>query len=446
MSKKWKPSRFNAWRFAEDGTLVVYNSYTGSIVGAPPECAEDILKVLRSSTISSEPLDDLAAELAEGGYLVPQSTDEFEALDDLYKQRMQGGRHLHLILLPTEDCNFRCTYCYEFFKRGKMRQDVQDSIVTWLDANSSRYDSVHIEWFGGEPLFADDVVLSLGQRLKSIALKHGLSHVSSMTTNGYYLDVDMMERLLQIDCATFTITIDGLEVSHDSKRILNGGGKTFSTIMENIFALRETKLDFNIRIRSNFDPHSLQSADDFVSYIINNFGGDSRFGDVNIRPISKWNGPNDSLYEICDAKQGETARKQILEKAMTGGFYERSLKYYCQPTGAVCYASKPNSFVIGADGKIMKCTLELDTQERNIVGQVLPDGVFDIDYNKMALWIMSGSDDAHCRSCYFAPSCQGAACAKERFDLGVRPCPKAKQNLTETLRTIYNGEMMTVSI
>ena len=28
-------------------------------------------------------------------------------------------RRLHLILLPTEQCNFRCKYCYEDFQHGR---------------------------------------------------------------------------------------------------------------------------------------------------------------------------------------------------------------------------------------------------------------------------------------------------------------------------------------
>ena len=32
---------------------------------------------------------------------------------------------LHLILLPTEACNFRCTYCYEDFRLGRMEPVVE---------------------------------------------------------------------------------------------------------------------------------------------------------------------------------------------------------------------------------------------------------------------------------------------------------------------------------
>ncbi|HEY0068405.1 MAG TPA: hypothetical protein VGE04_00395, partial [Chloroflexia bacterium] len=51
----------------------------------------------------------------------------------------------------------------------------------------------------------------------------------------------------------------------------------------------------------------------------------------------------------------------------------------------VCYASKPNSLMIRADGSIGKCTVALyDT--RNALGRILPNGTLDIDSSKLRLW------------------------------------------------------------
>ena len=40
-----------------------------------------------------------------------------------------SSRRLQLILMPTEQCNFRCTYCYESFSNGRMSQEVQDGVA-----------------------------------------------------------------------------------------------------------------------------------------------------------------------------------------------------------------------------------------------------------------------------------------------------------------------------
>ncbi len=439
---RWKASRYTARTQAADGGLVIYCSSNGAIAGVAPEEASLVRSALSRSTITEGPLEGVLQELAEAGFLVPIDTDEDQTLQNLRNERIQGGRTLHLILLPTEDCNFRCVYCYEQFKRHKMRRYVQDSVVEWFDRNANKYDNVFVEWFGGEPLHAADVVISLGKRLKDVAEHHGVVHISGMTTNGYNLTPTVMRQLLEVNCNTFTITLDGVKGEHDQHRVLADGSPTFDTIWKNILDLKATDLPFRVRIRHNFDPESLTKANEFLVLLSDSLGDDARFNDVNLRQIAKWGGPNDAEMVVCDARQGIDARYNLLNDALKMGFYEHALKFYLEPGGFVCYASNPNSLVIGADGKIMKCTLELDTEDRNIVGQVHRDGVFEIRGDKMAPWIMSGSGDGTCATCFMAPSCQGAACAKERFDRGIRPCPTDKKRIGQVLNLIYESEQL----
>jgi uncharacterized protein len=186
MQGRWKASRFTARTTESDGTLILYNSATGAIVGIPPAAIPLVRPATNRDAITLGPLKGIFAQLAQGGFLVPEETEEDEVLQTLIDRRIHSSRSLHLILLPTEDCNFRCVYCYESFKRGQMRRSVQESVAQWFEQNAHRFDEVFVEWFGGEPLYASNVVLSLGQRLYNTACKYGLRHYSAMTTNGYY--------------------------------------------------------------------------------------------------------------------------------------------------------------------------------------------------------------------------------------------------------------------
>jgi len=49
---------------------------------------------------------------------------EGELVNSLRTDRLQ------LILLPTEQCNFRCTYCYEDFAIGRMSDAVVAGVKT----------------------------------------------------------------------------------------------------------------------------------------------------------------------------------------------------------------------------------------------------------------------------------------------------------------------------
>ena len=58
---------------------------------------------------------------------------------------------------------------------------------------------------------------------------------------------------------------------------------------------------------------------------------------------------------------------------------------------SICYAAKPNSLLIRADGRIGKCTVLLNDPSNNI-GKFLPNGEIEINNEKLQPW-MYGYDD-----------------------------------------------------
>jgi uncharacterized protein len=71
------------------------------------------------------------------------------AVTSLQVAKALDPRSLHLILLPTERCNFRCTYCYERFDVGQMSRQVIDAVLAFLDSRASSLERLVIAWFGG---------------------------------------------------------------------------------------------------------------------------------------------------------------------------------------------------------------------------------------------------------------------------------------------------------
>ncbi len=108
-------------------------------------------------------------------------------------------------------------------------------------------------------------------------------------------------------------------------------------------------------------------------------------------------------------------------------------------TNYTCYAASPNSFVIGTDGMLYKCTVAF-YDERNHVGQLNPDGTMTLKEDLMNLWTKSGSEDSACRECFFAPSCHGDSCPWIRVHSGKRPCPEVKGSVQEILTVMDQQE------
>ena len=76
-------------------------------------------------------------------------------------------RRLHLILFPTEQCNFRCVYCYEDFVLGRMSESTISGILSLLSHRAADLDGLQISWFGGEPLAAYDIVTRISELIGS---------------------------------------------------------------------------------------------------------------------------------------------------------------------------------------------------------------------------------------------------------------------------------------
>ena len=74
--------------------------------------------------------------------------------------------HLQLIVNPTERCNLRCVYCYETFALGKMPQTVISGLLNLVRRRAEKgLKTFRLEFFGGEPLVAWDVVETLSRGL-----------------------------------------------------------------------------------------------------------------------------------------------------------------------------------------------------------------------------------------------------------------------------------------
>lgn len=428
-------SRFVSLSFDDDGALVVHSSRTGAIGVVAADQAETARRALLPTAVSHPPFTGVLADLVAGGMLIPQGMDEAQLVRDEYLERYDPTG-LHLVILPTEECNFRCVYCYESFLRGEMPDSVQAGIRRFVAANTE-LQWLNVQWFGGEPLLAPGIMIEMSRWFQQHAERHGIEYVATATTNGALLTPEVADQIIPLGVGTFQITLDGVEHDHDARRQGRHGEKTFQAIMDNLRYLRSSDLDFKVILRHNFDPETLTRVDAYLNLIGAEFGGDPRFS-THWHPIGRWGGANDATLQVCEGRSAAHAVLQTRRAAAAVGFRDESLVDELQPHGSVCYAANPRSFVIGPDGLVYKCTVELDYHDRNLVGKLRPDGVMEMDWHKLALWCETDGleGEKKCTTCWFSPGCHGAVCPKGWLDAGDVGCPPSKQMIGETLRYV----------
>jgi len=437
--KHFVPSRFNARSLAKDGTLILYNSFTGAISGFPAKVRSEVESLLRKEGIRAN-LQGLAHYLHERGYLVEAGTNELQRVRFLFGNLHYKQDNMELILLPSEECNFRCVYCYETFPRGTMEPWVRKAVISLLQRRAPALKTFQSSWFGGEPLLGLEAIRELGPQFVRICKDNGIAYGSGMTTNGYLLTPDVFQELISWNVRTYQITLDGAPEDHYRQRVLKEGGGTFEKILCNLQAMQRTTEQFSVFIRTNFNPENLKNIDDYLT-ILSDLKNDKRFV-LRFYAVGKWGGPNDRGMEIC-GQHGERERQQLDVLASELGYHVETRFPYMQARSgsSVCYAARPYSFIIGADGKIMKCTIALDTQDYNIVGHMTEDGRAEIDMDKFNLWVAPYfEDDEACKKCFFLPSCQGCSCPLSIIAHQERPCPEEKKNIKSTLQSVWEAK------
>jgi uncharacterized protein len=426
------PTRYLSYSTLDDGSLIVHCTRTGAMGAVPPEQAATVRDALRRSARHVGPLTGILRDLEEGGFLIPEGMDEQALVHERYLTKYDD-RTLNLIIMPTEKCNFRCTYCYESFERGTMSPEIREGIRRYV-RRQHRLQHLDIEWFGGEPLLAPEVVIELTRFFAEHCAGHGIAYTAGMTTNGSLLTPEVAEEIIPRGVHHFQITRDGLADDHNRRRVRFGGGDTYDSILTNLRYLRSTAHLFHVMIRHNFDPESLPRLPAFLAMLKEEFGGDPRFT-THFAPIGTWGGPNDADLSVCEGRsvlhELIRARRLALNAGFRGGVQIEKLR----PNGFVCYAANPRSFVIGSDGRLYKCTVELDYHDRNVVGRLHPDGTMTLDWRKMALWCeTNGLDEGKkCGTCFFSPACHGAVCPKQWMDENDCACPEERVAIREVL-------------
>jgi uncharacterized protein len=440
----WKPSRFNARALSPEGDLILYNSLSGAFSGFRPAKRAEVEGLLKRAGTRAK-REGLVKYLVERGFLVPMEAKEFDRFRLAYGAAQHRQDVLELILLASEECNFRCVYCYETFPRSTMEPWVREAVLKLIERRAPRLNKLTISWFGGEPLLGLDAIRTIAPHALDLSQRNNIPFRSDMTTNGYLLTPEVFEELVSWNVKTYQISIDGGAESHDHKRVLKGGGDTYDVIMRNLRATKKVTDFFKIILRVNYDLQNIDRLEAFTEELLADFAGDTRYS-VRFYPVGQWGGENDADLQVCGTGKRQTQALQVMAAAK-GAKVESPLANLRPNTGlTLCYAARPYNLLIGADGKIMKCTIALDTKDHNVVGRLTGDGRADIDIDKLARWVAPYyEDDAGCKSCFFVPVCQGCSCPLVRIESSERPCPDEKSIIRETLRTAWSIERHTAA-
>lgn len=311
-------------------------------------------------------------------------------------------RRFELIILPTEQCNFRCTYCYEDFEIGAMKAPVVEGIKRLLRSRAEDIDVLTISWFGGEPLLATRIVLDVSTFAHGLMNARGKVFTSGITTNGYKLTPSLFDALLDAGVTQYQISLDGPAELHDKTRRRADGEGTFAKIWANLVAIaakgeRDKSTAFHVLLRVHYDSQTAYQLEPLLAAIHSQLAPSNRFT-LLMHEIERLGGQNDDAIAVPTAADHAHVRT-LLEKYGGHGSPGKAHTLAADVQGYVCYAARANSLLVRADGRLGKCTVALN-DDRNVVGRLHPDGTVEVSNERMAPWLRGlFSGDADVLAC-----------------------------------------------
>ena len=301
------------------------------------------------------------------------------------------GEALELTILPTERCNLNCVYCYETFQLGKMKSEVVRSVTRLIARRGPHLRRLAIDWFGGEPLLAMDVIEEIASAAQAAAGDNPhLDYSSSATTNGVLLTADRARKLAALGVRTLHVSLDGPAEAHDETRVNKKGEGTFAGLHDNLVAIRDSDIDVRIKLRVHVTQRNHQLLRGFTDELIETFVPDKRF-DIYYFPIVDLGGPKQGELKVLSNQEANAVITRLSEQLAAArerlGVYpdKEPNKWSCK-SAYVCYAAKANAWVIRSNGRLAKCTVGFE-DERNDVGRLTPGGEFELQEDRLPVWM-----------------------------------------------------------
>ncbi|WP_032120997.1 radical SAM/SPASM domain-containing protein [Clostridium amazonitimonense] len=377
---------------------------------------ESLLNNLERETFNLEETDYLK-KLATIGSIIPNEYIELNQLKFLYNQYKFNNNVFHIILNPTLNCNFRCSYCYEEHKTESFNEEIMNRIIKLVERKSSEENKIQVAWFGGEPLLEFDKIKHLTDMFKNICSNNNCLYEAKIITNGYLLNDKNIKKLKDLNITNAQITLDGTKEYHDKKRHLQNGEGTYEKVKESCVNI--LKNDIKLTLRVNIDEENYEDISNLFNVIPDIYKKNVNFQASNLFQQKE----NLNFYLLY---------KKVIDSGFS--FNDSSNRLI------KCEAATPNAVTIYPDGKLTFCSLA--AEEGNFFGNLDSDGRIKITNKELYynFYSVDPFDTEICNDCIELPMCMGT-CVFTRFKNKGKCTKTAGLSLQDRMKLhVYNDK------
>lgn len=402
-----KLSKYNLC-YPKNDQYIVFNTFTNSLVILSSEEYHD-LQIL--TTLSPENIN-IYKQL---GLIIDDNVDELAMMrfDNAF---FSANAEPHFRILTTTACNAKCIYCYEEGIPIKtMDNKTANKVVEFIRKTATSDQTIHIEWFGGEPLVNIQPIISICTELNSL----GYAYESTMVTNGILLTNNNIEKLKSICRLTkIQITLDGLADVYSSVKKVSPD--SFYTVLKNIELLANNEI--TVQVRMNYVDNHIDLAS-LIQYLGNTLGFNKRIF-YYIYPVfeKQQSVPRDVMEHVLS----------LNDLLVTTGLMKKGDLYQFKYRQTRCFASNYNSYTIAPDGSLYNCTHVM--HEEGYVGTLENYS----PYNPNRIRFVEQTVSKQCSECKLYPFCKGGCRAAELGEAELHQCVIYKSCIEAVLERLLD--------
>ena len=219
---------------------------------------------------------------------------ELTLLEKYKKYEREKHTLIDLFWECTLTCNAKCKHCGSSAEKKKYDGELStDEIKSAFKQISNDMDAsrIFIGVTGGEPLVRKDLCEVMEYATNELGFHWG------MTTNGILLN-ENIEKLRKANMETISISIDGLEQTHDAFRGVPG---SYKIIIDNIKKLKQADFVKHLQVTTVFHKENIKQLNELYNIMLDLELDSWRL--VSMDPIGRANENNNLLLDGKEIKQ-----------------------------------------------------------------------------------------------------------------------------------------------
>jgi radical SAM protein with 4Fe4S-binding SPASM domain len=225
---------------------IIYNTKNKDAYFFDNDSTVKIKEILSGNFKNSPTIDEFKNDLIKNGLL----TSEVVYIKN--KQSDGLSAPLRVFLSITDKCNLKCKHCFADSGNFNLNELTTEELFELIDQMKDA-GTFFLSIAGGEPLLRDDLFQIIKYaRENFIAV--------SISTNGLLINKEIAKKFNELNLNTISVSIDGLEITHDHIR----GNGNFRKTIEKIKILRRYCKTATLAIRTTINSLNINEYKELI--------------------------------------------------------------------------------------------------------------------------------------------------------------------------------------